>query len=225
MEAIKTVFLAIPCYTYTVHTECMLSLLRLDRLLRAEGITLEVFIANGHAYIESARNKLASMFMDSSGADALLFVDDDVQFDEHAVLKMLRCGAEVVGGLYPYKAYHWKGKSQTLQYVVKSDKDIQPDVQSDDVVEVDGVGTGLLLIRRSALQTMVPTTKRYTDSRSPDLLYQFFELSIDDDRLWGEDFKFCKKWRECGGRVYVAPWAKCAHWGMHGFGLEKFSVA
>lgn len=219
------VFVAIPCYNHAVHTGCMLSLLRLDRLLRSENIALDLFVSNGNAYVENARNHLASMFMDSSDADALLFIDDDVQFDEHAVLKMLRCGAEVVGGLYPYKAYHWKDNSQALQYVVKSDKDIQPDLQTDEVVEVDGVGTGLLLIRRSALETMVPETKRYRDSRSPNLLYQFFEVTIDDDVMWGEDFKFCKKWRACGGRVYVAPWAKCAHWGMHGFGLEKFSVA
>jgi hypothetical protein len=221
----KKLFVAIPCYSHTVHTGCMLSLLRLDRLLRSEGIALDLYVLNGFAYIEQSRNKLASMFMDSSDADALLFIDDDVQFDEVAVLKMLRCNAEVVGGLYPYKAYHWKGGSQTLQYVVKSDRDILPDAQSDTVVEVEGVGTGLLLVRRSALLTMASTTKRYKDSRSPDLLYQFFELAIDDDQLWGEDFKFCKKWRACGGRVYVAPWAKCAHWGMHGFGLEKFSVA
>lgn len=220
----KKVFVAIPCYSHGVHTGCMLSLMRLDRLLRDEGIALDLFVSNGHAYIENSRNMLASMFMDSSDADALLFVDDDVQFDEHAVLKMLRCGAEVVGGLYPHKAYRWKDNRQTLQ-VVKSDKDIRPDPHSDAVVEVEGVGTGLLLIHRSALETMAATTKRYKDSRTTTMMYQFFELAIDDDVMRGEDFKFCKKWRACGGRVYVAPWAKCAHWGMHGFGLEKFSVA
>lgn len=219
----RKLLVAVPCYTHAVHTSCMLSIVRLDRLLREHGIAMDILVDNGSAYIEHSRNRLATAFVDDSDADALLFVDDDVQFDEHAVLKMLQCGAEVVGGLYPYKAYYWKAREASLQYVVKSDAPI--DASADALVEVDGVGTGLLLVRRSALQKMLPTTSTYADTRTRKKMYQFFEVTIDDGDFWGEDFKFCKKWKAVGGAVHVAAWARCAHWGMHGFGLERFSVA
>ena len=225
----QRVIVALPCYTHAVHSSCLLSLIRLDRLLRQNGIEMDIITDNGSVYVEHSRNRLATYFLNSSTADALLFVDDDVEFNEEAVLKMLRSGVDVVGGLYPYKAYFWKDPGnktmRTLQYVVKAEAPIPADPSSSELVEVEGVGTGLLLITRAALERLKPTTRVYKDSRTRADMYEFFELSIDDDVMWGEDFKFCKKWRAIGGRVYVASWAMCAHWGMHGFGLEKFTVA
>jgi hypothetical protein len=32
-----------------------------------------------------------------------------------------------------------------------------------------------------------------------------------------EDYYFCKKWQELGGKVYAAPWVQISHFGSYEF--------
>lgn len=209
------VFIAIPCYTEKVYSACMLSIIRLDRLLREHHIAVEIMMENRNPYLEHARNRLATLFMNSD-ADYLLFIDDDVEFDPHAVLDMIHTNMEVIGGLYSYK-------QMGVGYVVKpldpQEQPIVPDVSKKEIKEVYGVATGCLLIHRRALTRMHEVySSMYMDSRTGMKIYQFFDLTVARDNImWGEDYQFCKKWKECGGKVYVALWVHCKHWGNHPF--------
>lgn len=41
--------------------------------------------------------------------------------------------------------------------------------------------------------------------------YNYFGLSIEDDVLLSEDYYFCKRWQETGGKIWLAPWMKMRH--------------
>jgi hypothetical protein len=52
-------------------------------------------------------------------------------------------------------------------------------------------------------------------------MYSFFDTEIDEssnDLLLSEDFYFCKRWRDIGGKLFVAPWVRLTHSGNYTFG-------
>ena len=96
-------------------------------------------------------------------------------------------------------------------------------------MEVEGCGTGLLLIRRDCIEEMLKKLPNLSDHRShipittegklSRLIRAFQNLSVDGRRL-SEDFSFCHRWRRlCGGEV----WANVKHPITH-VGLQHFNA-
>lgn len=102
----------------------------------------------------------------------------------------------------------------------ESGMEIRPNLEGRVLQEVDGVGTGMLVIHRRALEQLHAHDPRtYLCTATGNRYYRFFDLEITEDRaLWGEDYNFCRRWQLCGGKVYVATWVECAHWGTHKYG-------
>jgi hypothetical protein len=49
------------------------------------------------------------------------------------------------------------------------------------------------------------------------LYWRFFDCMTDPDsgRYLSEDYAFCRRWRDIGGKVFVDPQCKLAHLGQH----------
>lgn len=94
----------------------------------------------------------------------------------------------------------------------------------DQPIEVARVGTGLMLIRRDVIETLA--------TRHPDLRYAadaldresglagdqitaLFMPMIDPDtrHLLSEDYAFCRRVRDAGFRLWLAPWMRTTHTG------------
>jgi len=81
-----------------------------------------------------------------------------------------------------------------------------------DLLQVDGVGTGAILIKRKVLETV----------RHP------FEDLFDDEgiRILGQDLNFCKKVIDAGFKVFVAPKMICEHIKDHGLvNMDSYFVS
>ena len=120
------------------------------------------------------------------------------------------------------------------------------DTMSFDInqpVEVESIATGMMLVKREVFEkmaaglpdiqiisggseTMDPKTMtRVTDPHRT--AHAYFDVSIDPvTRAYtSEDFTFCKRWRELGGQVFLAPWTRTVHVGTYEYVCDLGAVA
>ena len=167
--------------------------------------------------IEQMRNMAMSYWYDLlPDSEYLLFVDSDMGFSPQLVLDMLAFGEPIVGGVYPKRTY-------PIDWCVSGLKDGE---KRGEFWEVEGLGGGVLLIRRDAVTKMI--------ERFPDLIgnymslsdmkeagckrtLRFFDKIQTDKGPVSEDISFCRRWRETGGQVWGAVGHEISHVGMHAF--------
>jgi len=121
------------------------------------------------------------------------------------------------------------------------------DTMSFDInqpVEVESIATGMMLIKREVFEGMIEklgdeiniisggsetmdpkTMTRVTDAHRR--AYSFFDVSIDPvSRAYtSEDFTFCKRFRQIGGKVWLAPWTRTVHVGTYEYVCDLGAVA
>lgn len=192
------------------------------------------FVTN-ESLVTRARNMLTHNFL-STNCTHLLFIDADVAFDPHGVVKMLESDLSLIGGLYAKKCINWgkvhfaasRGVSPENLHSVACDYYVRGDVEigSDKPVEVVSVGTGLMLIKREVFETLKPDTSISKigstvvgQIQPTESVYHFFDTGVDANtgEFLSEDYAFCQRWRAKGGKVYAAPWVRTIHIGTHHF--------
>lgn len=184
--------------------------------------------------ITRARNNLVYEF-EKSGADALLFIDADEGFNHLHVIEMIESGKDVIGAIYPMKNINWEnvrkavleGKENLSEYSGFFAMNMLPGEQTFKVtepVEVTEVGTGMLFIKKEVFELMKPHCNQYmlntsTAAFDPNqMVTEYFKTDITEDGiLLSEDYYFCRKYRELGGKVYAAPWVRIVHAGEYIF--------
>lgn len=186
------VHIGVPCYG-GLAPQFVQSLLTGALVCQKAGIELEVdWVAS--SLIAKSRNQIAARFL-SSDADALFFLDADIEFDCVDFVRMLHHPAEVIGGDYVRK----DGSGDRLAIPAS-----EPD--ADGVREVWYLPTGFLRIRREAFARMSPPIA--------DGIGCYFNCGPRDGRYVGEDYAFCEDFRAAGGRLYLYP-ATLGHVGPH----------
>jgi hypothetical protein len=113
----------------------------------------------------------------------------------------------------------------------------------NEPVEVESIATGLMLVKREVFEkmakelpeieiisggseTMDPKTMtRITDPHRK--AHAYFDVSIDPETraYTSEDFTFCKRWRQLGGKVFLAPWTRTVHVGTYEYVCDLAAVA
>lgn len=232
------IFVAIPSGSSRIYTHTVLKLLELDRLCKNNNIDLDIVFENGTSIVHHARNILVSQFINCTNDDYILFIDDDIEFEPINIIEMIATNCDVISGIYPYKRYNWNKIINVARLSINDNIDRTNEIKNcglyytftnpennlefevkKEPVEVEGVGTGCLLIKRSVVIKMLESMKeRSKYVLNDNEYYRLFDIEIENGVMVSEDFWFCRRWREIGGRVYIATWAKCAHWGHHKYG-------
>lgn len=184
--------------------------------------------------ITRARNNLAYEFINSD-ADVLLFIDADEGFNHLDVVKMIECDKDIIGGIYPMKNINWENVrkaalagEQNLSahsgYFAMNMLPGETTFRLDEPVEVTEVATGLMCIKREVFEKLEPHCPKYALNASDasfdfkKMVTEFFATSITEEGiLLSEDYHFCRKYRDFGGKVYAAPWVTVDHAGEHIF--------
>lgn len=201
----RSVFIGTPTHSGNVSVHYVLGLLSTCRSLAAAGVQQEVCFLPS-SVLPDARNALAREFLDS-GMSHLLFADADMSFTGDMVLTLLSRARDVVGGAYLTRT----GARLCYDRVPGAEPD------ADGLLEVVGVGTGLLMVAREAAVRMFDASPCYW-RREPSgvsaapLLFDFV-FDPAEATYSGEDYAFCRRWRELGGRVYVDTSVRPGHVG------------
>lgn len=102
--------------------------------------------------------------------------------------------------------------------------DPQASFRVDEMLELARVGTGLMVIRRDVIEA--PCARHPELRYSPDALdrdsglaaehlHALFQPLIDPDsgHLMSDDYAFCRRVRDAGYRIWLAPWMRTSHTG------------
>lgn len=113
----------------------------------------------------------------------------------------------------------------------------------NEPVEVESIATGLMLVKREVFEKMaaeLPDIKIISggsETMDPKTMtrisdphreaHAYFDVSIDPETraYTSEDFTFCKRWRQLGGQVFLAPWTRTVHVGTYEYVCDLAAVA
>ena len=210
----KHVWIAIPAYTGTIHLGTMRSIMKDMLALMQRGDRVSIFDECGNAIIDDARAIMVQKFLDSDGTD-LVFVDHDVSWQEGALLRLVDAPVDCVAGIYPQRK---DPISYTVQWVPDR-AELWADPETG-LLEVAGVPAGFMRMTRAMLERMVdayPESEFYVESLPEKKAYALFASWRDGKMKYGEDYSFCRRWREIGGTVWVDPEIKMGHVGNKTF--------
>ena len=224
------IMLAMPMFGGVCHGDFAMSMMRTVLLLTQLGFRVNTQAMYNESLITRARNNLARTFIEDKSMDALLFIDADIVFSEHDVLKLILSGREFVGGVYPRKSFNWTAIEKAAQAGKKNPQDWgcsylfnavgMEDGKEDDYgfIEVTHAATGFLLLQRSVFEKLIPHTQTYEDVIQGKQItgWDFFRVGVGENgKYTSEDYWFCNQWRKHGGRIFVSPYIQLGHIGTH----------
>lgn len=220
------IFIATPCYGGWVGHGYMQSVVGFTHLAERCDVDTTLAMLAHDALISRSRNSLVRSFMESN-ATHLLFVDADISFHPSVPIRLLDADKPIVAGLYPVKTHRWErgswpgepAETGLLDYVGVFAADAETD---GDFITADYAGTGLMLIARTVIETMIAAYPGLAYGRidahdqSPSARFHaLFDCSIDRETgtYLSEDFHFCRLWRALGGQIWLDRRSRITHTG------------
>lgn len=207
---------ATPLYGGFCTAEYADSMARLQASLDLSGIKYKVLHHVNDSLIPRARNCLVARFMrdpELTSYSHFMFIDGDISFEPEDVAKLLNLDTDVACGCYPTK----KDNAETTAW--KDGKLVNLD-EFNGPVDIDFAGTGFLMIKRGVfekLQYAHPET-RHMEGHLGEV-YALFDTAVSDEPDWrnrfyiSEDYLFCQRWRNLGGKIILDPSIRLGHVG------------
>lgn len=190
--------------------------------------------------VTQGRNLSVAGFL-GSNATHLLFIDSDIYFQGKSIFSMLKADKDIISVPYPLKTLMWdKAFEKMQQGKIKSPDDIRKSLHTypmkvpdpndiklnKGIMEVTDSPTGCMLIKRGVINKMI---EKYPDKEivqktvingkfvNKPNMWNFFDTLHDpkEKTYNGEDFAFCKLWRDLGGKCYAYVNDSIVHIGEH----------
>ena len=213
------VLIAIPCHTGDVRNETVKSVLEGISGLKGFGIEYDVQFLNGCSMIPEARDILAGVFLSGKWTD-IVWLDGDVSFPWQDLIKLVSHPVDFVAGVYRYKRDIEEYPVSWLPGDLWAFDPVTGEPSETGLLEVEYVPMGFCRMTRSVLERMREYRKDFWFSQPmfPDLTFHgMFDREVYNGRSWGEDFVFCRRWREIGGKVLIDPSLRLTHTGTKSF--------
>ena len=222
------IFVATP-----VHSECSIhytqALLKFQQQCMMNNIMVSFSLLKSSLVTQGRNLCVAGFLNDPSNYTHLLFIDSDIDFKYETIMKMLQADVDVIANPYPLKHIDWdkvekrinlKGKmdaktlsKQGYTWPVKVE-DSDSIIIKNGISEVSHAPTGCMLIKKSVFDKMI---EAYPDKKvsqptivngeqiEKEFYYNFFDTYHEPltKRYYGEDFGFCKRWTEIGGKCHI----------------------
>ncbi len=175
----------------------------------------------------------------NSNMSHMLFVDSDIEFDPTSIEWMIKSDKDIVLTPYPMKVFDWNKAKKMSEESGRSLEECPhlycldfPDSQNiesvDGLVEITKGPAGCMLIKRGVFDKMI---KEYPHLKidqkqlvngimsTSGNIYNFFDSWFDSKTglFLGEDYAFCQRWTDIGGKIYANVDAYITHHGNHAF--------
>jgi hypothetical protein len=195
----RKAYLAIPSLTGQLKQATEATVMCIKMEAESMGFGLQEFRLVGDSIITHARNTILAHFL-KSDATELFCLDADVAFGPGVFTRLMSHRVHFVAAVY-------RAKQDDERYPVRwpNPTDITVDNRTG-LVEANDVPFGCVRISRQAIERMVAASPEdwfdccYEPGLKCPLL---FNTEFKDHQIIGEDFYFCRKWRETGGKVWV----------------------
>jgi len=227
-----TLFVSTPCYGGVCLQAYAESMLRLQRTCAANGIQMMLDTTENESLVHRARNLAVARFYQKTQATHFLFIDADVHFDPESVMRLIKSDHEVAVACYPKKCVMWdsvdehlknggtgKDLSRVAASLVMNFKSQNTQILNGFAEVLDGP-TGFMLIKRDVFTKMherYPELECVNDHQNRDLekYVAVFDCMIDPEsrRYLSEDYAFCRRWQQMGGKIYADVMTVLGHVG------------
>lgn len=184
-----------PCAAYTF------AIAKSREALSNAGIQSAYILLQGNCHVDDARNSIVRDFLESDCTE-LVFLDSDVDWEPEALVQLCQRDLDVVGGVYPYRR---DGSDNMPCRLVSTAQAV------DGLLEVQGLPTGFLKIKRHVLTKLAGHAPKYFDKIH--LTAMVFDRPDPDAEhtRWGGDIAFCNAWRALGGKIYADQELRLGH--------------
>jgi len=238
LKSIKVMF-ATPCYISAVSMNYVTSIFSLTMDSAHLGLNCALHM-HSESLITRGRNNIVRKFLADPTFTHLFWIDSDIEFTPQSVFRLLLAGRDVAAGVYPMKAMNWPAQGLPegttrerfeIQYASYPFNPIEHGalpiagfVDADGFVEVAEAPTGFMVIKRDVFIKMMAhyPELNYTPDGAPGhpeahLHWLFFDCMLDPDsrRYLSEDYAFCRRWRDMGGKVWCDMNSQLHHLGQH----------
>ena len=235
------VMFATPCYISGVTMNYVASVFSLALDSKHIGLPCILHL-HSESLITRGRNVILIKFLSEESFTHLFWIDSDIAFKSEDVFRLLLADRDIAAGVYPMKRFNWPAQGVPAGTTREQFEDRYTDypfnpighgssrvsshADADGFVEVAEAPTGFMVIKRHVLTHMM---KKYPElNYVPDgppnnprrhLYWRFFDCMVDPDsgRYLSEDYAFCRRWRDIGGKVHVDLQCKLMHLGQHLF--------
>ena len=198
MKSSRSVFVAVPTYSGEISAPAATSLMRARDEAIAAGWDCTVNFRALDSMLPRCRNVMLTDFL-RSGATDFVFWDADIATAPGAFARLLAHAVDFVGGLY-------RCRSDPERYIFRKLPGALAEDPRTGLVEVEGIGTGFMRVTRAAVERMIAAfPDLWVDDRAAGRLVWLFDFELRDHEYYSEDFVFCRRWRETGGKVWVDP--------------------
>ena len=232
-------WLSTPCYGGLVLQEFANSVGELYKMCAKLDIKIVLDTMENESLIPRARCVAVGRFLSNEMAKDFthfMFIDADVEFKPESVLRLLLSGHDVSVACYPKKVVNFEGAKKEI--VENGNR--PPEMASADLVvnvgsssrgivngfvEILDGPTGFMMIKREVLEKMrdhYPELMCVNDhaNRDFDSFPALFDCMIDpvSKRYLSEDYAFCRRWQNMGGKIYGDTQTTLGHVGNLSFG-------
>lgn len=219
------VLVGTPMYGGQCFDAYLLGVFDLQQECARRGISLGVNVQRNESLIPRGRNRILHDFL-ASPASHLVFIDADIGFSGRDVLRLVAHAQAnpdaIVGGTYAKKNRHRYDPAMVpMPHGVE--------VTAAELVEIMCLPGGFMCISRDVAQRMAGAYRDlwYRDGNSGEQhVLDLFATFIDPEtrQYWSEDYAFCLRWRQIGGKVLLDPNIQLTHNGTTTFDGDPTSV-
>lgn len=173
-------------------------------LIKAAGWDEGSIFEIGNPYISVARANLLRKALDAK-ADVIVFLDHDLSWEPRDLVRLIEHPGDVVGGTYRFK-------KDDVEYMGRGFAGLEAMVQGDPApISAECLPAGFLKVTAAAVAHFMQSY--------PDLVYgpiyapsvDLFNHGAHKGTWWGEDYAFCRNWRDAGGEVMLIPDLSITH--------------
>lgn len=229
--------IATPCYGGSVFQNYFMSIIKLIFLCNQHKIPISFLVRGGDSLIPRIRNSIVAEVLANPVFTHLLWIDADIGFDPESVIRLLVADRDVVCGLYPLKKLVWpetipqdmtRAQWEALYTHYPYNPVAGAKIDDQGFIEVLDAPTGMMMIKRAVLEQMCdayPGLKYTPDhmlgmegikDQIQDYHYRLFDVMTEENgRYLSEDYAFCRRWQNIGGKIYIDAKSNLSHQGGH----------
>lgn len=240
LQSVNVMF-ATPCYISAVSMNYVTSIFSLAVACQRIGMR-SILHMHSESLVTRGRNMIVLKFLSEEKFTHLFWIDSDIVFSSDMVFRLLRADRDVVAGVYPLKSMNWpvegvpagttrqqfetRYTNYAFNPIHHKIAPIGPYVDEDGFFEVSEASNGFMVIKRHVFTKMMAhyPELNYVPDGPPNnpqahLYWRFFDCMVDPDsgRYLSEDYAFCRRWRDMGGKIFADLHSKLQHVGQHVF--------
>ncbi len=165
--------------------------------------------------VAMARNLVFGMFL-RSDCTHLMWIDDDMGWEPQSVVRLIQAKRDFVAVAGPRKVYPPSfavNISDEHGRAVGIEMDEESGMLTGKYV---GIGMAFTLLTRSGVERMAEAYKDLTFvSAAGREEIAVFNPMVVNRRYLAEDFAYCHRWHQIGGRIFIASDISLKHVGSH----------